>query len=167
VTRFLSAAALAAFALAASPAAAQTKPAPAAQAPQQQTRADFAKNVDAAFAVADANHDGFVTRNEIESMQTKELQSLKAAQQQRLQEEFKKLDTDKNGSISLAEFSAVARPLPPVQPDAPITQLDTNKDGKIGRDEYRAPKLASFDKADANHDGTLTVQELQAAATRK
>jgi Ca2+-binding EF-hand superfamily protein len=167
VTQFLFAAALAALALTASPAAAQTKPAPAAQAPQQQSRAEFAKNVDAAFAVADVNKDGFVTRNEIESMQTKELQALKAAQQQRLQDEFKKLDTDKNGSISLAEFGAVVRPLPAVQPDAPIAQLDTNKDGKIGRDEYRAPKLASFDKADANHDGTLTIQEVQAAAPRQ
>jgi hypothetical protein len=47
-----------------------------------------------------------------------------------------------------------------------IAAMDTNKDGKISAAEYRAQPLANFDKADANHDGVLTAQEL-AAARRK
>jgi len=138
-----------------------------AQAPQSETRASFATKIDSAFGAVDSNKDGFVTRAEIVAMQTKELQALKTRQQQQLDAEFKKLDTDKNGSLSLAEFKAAMPPLPAAAPDAPLARLDTNKDGKVSRDEYRNPKLADFDKADANHDGTLTVAELQAAAQRK
>jgi hypothetical protein len=44
-----------------------------------------------------------------------------------------------------------------------LAQLDKNKDGKVSLDEYRAPKLASFDKLDTNHDGTINAAEKQAA----
>ena len=164
---FLACAAIAATALPAA-AFAQTKPAPAQQqAPQSETRAAYTQNVDATFNQVDTNKDGFVTRAEIDAAQTKELQALKTRQQQELQAEFTKLDTNKDKQLSLAEFQAAARPLPPTQPDAPIAKLDSNKDGKISRDEYRAPKLADFDKADANHDGTLTIAELKAVAGGK
>lgn len=160
-----------ALATAALPAAlfAQTKPAAPAQqqAPQSETRATFTQNVDSSFNLVDSNKDGFVTRAEIEAAQTKELQAMKAREQQELQTEFTRLDTNKDKQLSLAEFQAAGRPLPPAQPDAPIAKLDTNKDGKISRDEYRAPKLADFDKADANHDGTVTIAELKAAAGGK
>ena len=163
MTRILLAgAALAATAIPAA-AFAQTKPAPAQQAPQSETRATFTQNVDQAFASADANKDGFVTKDEIQALQTKQLQAMKARETAQISEQFKKLDTNHDNQLSLAEFSAAAEPLPAAAPDAPIAKLDTNKDGKISRDEYRAPKLADFDKADANHDGTLTVAELKAA----
>lgn len=142
-------------------------PAQAQQAPQSQTRATFTQNVDATFNIVDANKDGFVTRAEIEAAQTKQLQELKARQQAELSAEFKKLDTNKDNQLSMAEFNAGAAPLPATAPDAPIAHLDTNKDGKISRDEYRAPKLADFDKADKNHDGTLTVAEFKAATGQK
>jgi Ca2+-binding EF-hand superfamily protein len=167
VTRILLAgAALAATALPAA-AFAQTKPAAAPQAPQSETRAVFTQNVDATFNEVDTNKDGFVTRAEIDAAQTKQLQAMNAARQQQLAAEFKKLDTNKDNQLSLAEFQAAAGPMPATQPDAPIAKLDTNKDGKISRDEYRAPKLADFDKADANHDGTVTVAELKAATGGK
>ena len=159
----LAGAALAATAIPAA-AFAQTKPAaPAQQGPQSQTRATFTQNVDQAFNGADANKDGFVTKDEIQALQTKQLQALKARETAQIGEQFKKLDTNHDNQLSLAEFSAAAEPLPTAAPDAPIAKLDTNKDGKISRDEYRAPKLADFDKADSNHDGTLTVAELKAA----
>ena len=45
-----------------------------------------------------------------------------------------------------------------------FSTLDTNKDGKLSRDEARAdPGLyAAFDMLDANHDGFLSPQEFQA-----
>ena len=161
----------AALAAAAMPAAAfaqaKAAPAQAQQAPQSQTRATFTQNVDATFNAVDTNKDGFVTRAEIEAAQTKQLQELKTRQQAELSAEFQKLDTNKDNQLSMAEFSAGAAPLPATAPDAPIAHLDTNKDGKISRDEYRAPKLADFDKADKNHDGTLTIAELKAATGQK
>lgn len=166
MTRILLAgAALAATAIPAA-AFAQTKPAaaaPAQQGPQSETRATFTQNVDQAFNGADTNKDGFVTKDEIQTLQTKQLQAMKARETAQISAQFKKLDTNHDNQLSLAEFSAAAEPLPAAAPDAPIAKLDTNKDGKISRDEYRAPKLADFDKADSNHDGTLTVAELKAA----
>jgi hypothetical protein len=47
-------------------------------------------------------------------------------------------------------------------PQQVLGALDSNKDGKVSLQEYEAPPLASFNKADTNHDGTLTPQEVQA-----
>jgi Ca2+-binding EF-hand superfamily protein len=41
----------------------------------------------------------------------------------------------------------------------PFQQRDTNKDGKLSRDELPA---ALFDKLDANKDGSVTEAELTA-----
>lgn len=134
-----------------------------AAAPKSISKADFTKTIDSRFAAIDSNHDGSVSKAEIEAAQAKALQELKGRQQQEIQTEFKKLDTNKDNSLSLAEFAAAARPLPAPTAEAPIAKLDTNKDGKISLAEYRAPRIADFDKIDANHDGTLTAQEVRAA----
>jgi hypothetical protein len=47
-----------------------------------------------------------------------------------------------------------------------IAGLDSNKDGKVTLDEYRAPMLARFDGMDSNHDGTLSTAERQAAEAK-
>lgn len=41
--------------------------------------------------------------------------------------------------------------------------LDANKDGKITKDELEATKTARFTEADANKDGKLSVEEMTAA----
>ena len=40
---------------------------------------------------------------------------------------------------------------------------DTNKDGAISQAEFTAGALQRFDRTDANHDGTVTKEERQAA----
>ena len=87
----------------------------------------------------------------------------------RLQAEFNKLDTDRSGQLSLAEFRAAA-PAPKAPGAASATamqQLDANKDGKISADEYRTPILAAFNSVDTNKDGTVSVQERQQAAAKR
>ncbi len=164
MTRFL---ALAAAAALASPAIALAQSAqPAAQAPRSETRADFAKDLDQRFGGVDANRDGFITKAELEAVQAKALQQANAARQQEVEGEFKALDTDKNGSLSLAEFKAAVRPLTAPKVDEALTSLDKNKDGKVSLEEFRAPRLAMFDKVDANRDGTITEAEVKAAAPR-
>ena len=80
----------------------------------------------------------------------------------RAEEGFTKLDTDKNGQLSLAEFKAS---IPPVQTRAAATllqRLDTNKDGKVSPQEFGAPTLAVFDRFDTNKDGTISDAERNA-----
>lgn len=75
------------------------------------------------FDQIDADHDGFLTREE-----------LRAAHQAQREAHWKRLDTDGDGRVSLAEAQA------------------------------NAPRLAAhFDQVDANHDGFVTREEMQAA----
>ena len=101
IKRILIASAL--CATAASAASAQT----AAQ-PQPSTRAQVVKALDESFARVDANKDGTISRDEIQSVEAKAEQQANATLQKSLEEQFGKLDSDKNGQLSLAEFKAGA-----------------------------------------------------------
>jgi Ca2+-binding EF-hand superfamily protein len=82
--------------------------------------------------------------------------------------EFTKLDTNKDGQLSKAEFMAAAPALQQrTTPQQFITALDTNKDGKVSLQELQARPVAAFNKLDTNHDGTVTAAELQAARQQK
>ena len=142
----------------ASAASAQTT---AAQ-PQPRTRAQVTQGLDARFKALDSNHDGSVTKAEMESAETRARQEAEARFAKRAEEGFTKLDTDKNGQLSLAEFKAS---IPPVQTRAAGTvlqRLDTNKDGKVSAQEFGAPTLAVFDRFDTNKDGTISDAERNA-----
>jgi hypothetical protein len=157
---------VAAAVVAASAAQAQTGQ-PAAQAPQQISKADFTKNLGARFAAIDSNHDGSVTKEEIAAMQARTLADAKAQEQQQLAAEFAKLDTNHDKSLSQAEFNAAAPGMSVRQtPDQMLASIDSNKDGKISSAEFQAGPLADFTKADANHDGILSAQELAASRGR-
>jgi Ca2+-binding EF-hand superfamily protein len=83
----------------------------------------------------------------------------------RLNEAFAKLDTNKDGQLSKAEFSAGSpvpqRPL--ADPAKVVSELDSNKDQKVSLTEFSATTLANFDRVDANHDGMVTPDEAQKA----
>ena len=104
VIRFsLASAALALASAASAQPAAQAQP---AQGPQQISKADFTKNVDARFAAVDTNKDGNLTKDEVAAMQAKALADAAAAEQKQMEADFKKLDTNNDNSLSLAEFKA-------------------------------------------------------------
>ena len=134
--------------------------APAPAAPSAPTRAAVVKNIS-------ANGDGVLNAAELQAAEAKGLQQRLAALRGKLEGEFTKLDTNKDGQLSKAEFMAAA-PQTAGTPNgaALLTQLDKNKDGKITPDEYEAPVLARFDALDTNHDGTLSATERQAAAAQ-
>src|SRR5260221_3752606 len=47
-----------------------------------------------------------------------------------------------------------------------LKQMDTDKDGKISRDEAKGKLAASFEKIDTNKDGYLDRKEMRAMAER-
>ena len=78
-----------------------------------------------------------------------------------------RLDTNKDGRISRAEFDAMAQRMAERGgPDAPARSqgmwaaLDTDKDGFISRAERDAAQVRRFHAADTNHDGWLSKGEL-------
>ena len=167
-TRFLILALIAATP--AVPAFAQAAARPAAQAntPRPIARAAFLAQADSAFVAADANKDGFTDRAEYEAAENRRLAALKARAIREREVAFRRLDADKNGSLTLAEFNAVAQAQALPKPDAAkfLNALDTNKDGKVSLAENRAPAAVGFDRADANKDGTLSVAEQNALRRR-
>ena len=143
-----------------------SSPVPAAQAaggPKPVARADLVKALNANFAAADTNHDGFLSKAEVEASEAKALQQLQAARERQLRAEFNQLDTNHDGQLSFQEFVAVAGSVKANEStDQILARLDKNHDGKISPDEYLAPNLRKFDAADANHDGIVTPAELAA-----
>ena len=157
--------ALATTAVAAGQSPAAKAPPATAQAPKAMTRAQFLANVQTRFNAVDTNHDGFLDSSEVAAAQQKELQQARAVAQQRMEGEFTKLDTNRDGQLSKAEFLAAA---PQVQSQETAQQIigtiDSSKDGKLSLPEYQARPLANFNRLDSNHDGTVTQQEIAAAA---
>jgi hypothetical protein len=67
-------------------------------------------------------------------------------------------DSDRDGAMSAAEL---ARAAPEVR--TVLLRADTNSDGALSSAEIDARVEARFRTVDANHDGGITEQEMQAA----
>ena len=140
-------------------AVAQQAPRHVARATEPVTQADFvARHVDR-LAAADANSDGAVSAEE-----------LGAARQARRAEHagaaFDRLDADKDGSISRAEFEARPQrahrgPRAGHQSTRPARASRAER-GPVAIADVRAKAEQSFARLDADHDGTLTAAEQQA-----
>ena len=141
---------LAAGFLAGAPLAAQTAPAVALP------RAQFLAEMDNEFRKRDADHDGKVTRAELETWERN--QSIAAAQAQN-RAEFLRLDVDRNGMLSPGEFAALARAPSVVDVGPLMGRFDPNRDQTVTLIEWRAATLANFDTLDADHDGVVTPSE--------
>lgn len=134
----------------------------------------------------DANHDGFLTADEIAAQGTKLFKARVTAQAEAM---VKKLDTDGDGKLSLAELDA--RPMPM---QGLIDRMLKAGNGKITKEAFDATRERmgdramlrhegakpgdhagmgamgkvkgmgglKFDAIDANHDGALTEAEIKA-----
>jgi Ca2+-binding EF-hand superfamily protein len=141
---------------------------------------EFQTTRDKWFADLDANKDGFVSADELKAFGDKmhaewaKKHADQAANQpdsdktggkhgdfsQRI---LKRVDTDKDGKISKAEFDAEGTKL--------FAKLDENSDGKIASDEMPQRHWARFggqmfDRIDADKDGKVTKAEFQAAGEK-
>ena len=105
----------------------------------------------------DLDHDGKVTLSEFKTMEAKREARM-----------FARLDTNKDGKISQAEFEAAPRREPqPGETPRPagmrgrfFQMMDTNGDGVVTKAEMEAAGQRRFDMADTNHDGWLSKGEM-------
>ena len=91
---------------------------------------------------------------------------------------FERMDTNKDGSISRAEFDAAHQAMAGKMLGGPGKRMlrmhagmggrlfetaDANNDGRVSLQEATAAAASHFDQADANRDGTLSGDEMRAA----
>ena len=137
----------------------------AAPAPQPLSRATFIATMDVEFKKLDLNHDGSVTRPEVDAQQQRMAEQ---AATRRAQAAFAVLDADRNGQISAAEFvRATVAQLPKSNGAQAMARLDANRDQKVSPVEHRILTLTNFDRLDADRDGILTVAEQRAGGLIK
>ena len=101
-----------------------------------------------ALEQADANHDGKVTKQEYNDA--------RAAL-------FARMDRNGDGFIDDADSREGANKRGQRAAAALRGRIDTNGDGKVSKDEFVNAPTMMFDKFDANKDGVLDAQELEAA----
>ncbi len=157
---------------------AQTAAPPPMGAPRHEmkpiTRAELTAMVAQHFAALDLNHDGKLTREEIRAFREGEMEKRIKEHKDR---EFARLDSNHDGSISKAEFDVAPighgpgdpGMMPPPPPGGPGPMVH----GRMGMGPMGGPGSHMgmmmmggrwFDKADANHDGAVTLAEAQTAA---
>ena len=135
---------------------------PATPGVDQSNRAEIVKTLNENFDKSDVNNDGFLSEQEVRQTAGRVGQQLQA----RMEQQFKALDKDQNGQLSLQEFQAAAAAQVAQLPTSALQQLDANKDGKVSAAEFNAPALTAFDRIDTNTDGTLSADEKQKAQGR-
>lgn len=133
------------------------------------------------FDEIDANHDGFVTFEELRAFGASHrghrghgfkaldkdgdgrISREEAAGAPRLAQDFDKVDADHDGFLTRDELQAAHRAMRGEH----FKRIDTDGDGRISLAEAQAnaPRLAEhFNEVDTNHDGFVTREELQAAS---
>jgi len=86
---------------------------------------------------------------------------------QRIYDMLRKLDIDKNGKINLRELEAERERIVIERVKGAFERLDTNKDGKIAKEEAKGLLREHFDRIDVNKDAFIEYPELLHAAKEK
>lgn len=144
------------------------------------TRADVEARVEARFARADANHDGFVTEEEVRLGAEQRRANRQHRRGERRAQLFERLDADHDGSISREEFEARpalrggerrgrrlahrgGRGMMAGLGARAFERMDADRDGRVALAEAERAALERFDRIDADRDGTISAEERQAA----
>lgn len=137
------------------------------------TRDEVAEHVRRMFTMLDANRDGFVTRDELDSMHQRMMGMHEGMAKEMAESgmkgpdraaEFDRLDSNHDGMISRREFMAA-------KPRIEEHRIMVMRDGGPGHPgmegmRFHAASFGThlFEMADANHDGRVSLQEATNAA---
>lgn len=138
------------------------------------TRDEVVAHVRRMFQDLDANHDGFVTRDELDSLHQR-MMGMHEGMAKKMAERgmngpdraaaFDRLDTNHDGVISRQEFMAAK---PQIEEQRVMVMRDGSMAGEHGMKgmHMRGASFGGhlFDMADANHDGRVSLQEATNAA---
>lgn len=156
------------------------------------TRAELQAKIAEHFRQADTNGDGVITAAERDAAREAMKAKWQERRAERKEQRFAELDTDRNGSLSKAEFLAPRAGRDDAKDGREgrgpgkwshsghhgggfgrmgmgmgggqwFERADANKDGKLTLAEAQAGPLATFDKVDANKDGVISPEEHKAA----
>ncbi|HEU4969816.1 hypothetical protein [Sphingomonas sp.] len=122
------------------------------------TRAQVVAMANAHFDRMDLNKDGRLDRADREAMHAKMAADM-----------FDRTDANHDGTISRDEWNAGAAKLAAMHGRGrPMMRhmammADADGDRAISRDEFQKRALEHFDRADANHDGTISAAEREQA----
>lgn len=84
------------------------------------------------FAKVDADHDGFLTQDEIRQARDQRRGHMRGEMKERMQERFKEADSNNDGQISLDEAQAKMPKLA-----ERFNTLDADKNGMLSKDELK------------------------------
>jgi Ca2+-binding EF-hand superfamily protein len=153
------------------------------------TRAAVQARVQARFARADANRDGFVTQDEVRARAEARRGQRQERSGERREARFDRLDSNHDGSISRAEFDARPAfgggerqgmrgqrrgqsfahrggrgggPMGGLGGRA-FAAMDLDHDGRVALAEANRAAFERFDRLDSDRDGTISQSERQAA----
>jgi Ca2+-binding EF-hand superfamily protein len=155
-----------------------------------QNRSDVPARIDKMFKQLDLNHDGFVTRDEIASLQARFDDRMSKSTPKRAARMFDRMDINHDGKITQAEVDAARTARSAAKGKTSkasrgrssfFLEADANKDGVVTRAEFDAATTSGkiklrhanmrgsaivrlFDAADANKDGRVSLEEAQKAA---
>ena len=139
------------------------------------SRADVQNRIVQHFARLDANRDGFVTQAEVQSRHAQRAQKRGERAQRRGERAFDRIDSNKDGQISRAEFAAAPRRGQRGMRAAGMRagfggrmfgMADLDRDGRVSLAEAQQAALQRFDRLDLNRDGRLTPEERRQARER-
>jgi len=109
------------------------------------------------FKEIDSNADGSISQQEYMSYKQKQAES-----------RFQQLDTDKDGLVSLEEFASGSARMYGHKnwhgrdgKNSIFSRLDANGDGSISQQESLTAWTNWFNRIDANHDQTVTIDEIR------
>jgi Ca2+-binding EF-hand superfamily protein len=102
------------------------------------TRADAEAAIAGQFALIDADGDGYITQDEMKAHQDARRAEMQERRAERAAARWAELDTDGDGRLSLAEYTAARI--------KPFDRIDANNDGVVTADEIEAMRAQARER---------------------